>query len=130
VFGFGELFGRPLVGNTHVANIVSDVEELSSALCDGSAGPDGQSPFKVEQSLLVVLNIHEILPWEIWCSCLTTVWIRVGRRRIAFRKRLLDGFVERGLSTSSFRSRRTDVRVGSCLIAHAHLDDGIVILLP
>ena len=42
---------------------------------------------------------------------------------------MLDGFVERGFSTSSFRFRGTDV-LRSWFVGHAHLDDDIVILLP
>jgi len=49
-----------------------------------------------------------------------TVWIWIPRRRIALRKRLFGGFVQRCLSTLAFS--RTAARIGAWRIIHNGLD--------
>src|SRR5262245_27217379 len=62
VFGFGKFLRRDLVGDARVTDVMRRVDEFSPALVRFSAHASRQSFFKVEEALLVVLNIHDVLP--------------------------------------------------------------------
>jgi hypothetical protein len=62
VFGFGKFLGRHLVGDTRIANVMGRVDEFFPGLVGLLANPTGQSAFEAEQALLIVLNVHGVLP--------------------------------------------------------------------
>lgn len=65
---------------------MSDVDKLSSRLCDRSSSPSRQTLLKVEQSLLIVLNIHlEMLRFGVCYDKASSFTLdTVGMRRYEF----------------------------------------------
>lgn len=69
VFGFGKCLRRGLVRDARVANVMRRVDEFSPAMVPFLANASGQSFVEVEEALLVVLNVHDVFPTTLRCSC-------------------------------------------------------------
>jgi hypothetical protein len=62
VVRLGKFLGCHLVRDTRVAHVMGRLDDFSPPLVRLLPNPGGQRVFEVEQALLVMLNVHDVVP--------------------------------------------------------------------